>query len=93
MVLASGSIKSMVCAKLLTLLDAIPCFDPNLTILFNTNEFPCPNIEARSGDTLVIEVHNQLADEGLALHFHGLRMEGLLTPAPPTAAESLAVCL
>ncbi|KAG5793776.1 hypothetical protein H9Q69_007169 [Fusarium xylarioides] len=34
-----------------------------------------PLIEARSGDRLVIHVHNGLQDEGLSLHWHGLRMK------------------
>ncbi|KAF2084808.1 multicopper oxidase, partial [Saccharata proteae CBS 121410] len=37
--------------------------------------FPGPTIEARSGDTLVIELENAL-DEGLAIHWHGLHMRG-----------------
>ncbi|KAF5637889.1 L-ascorbate oxidase [Fusarium sp. NRRL 52700] len=39
------------------------------------NEFPGPLIEARSGDRLVIHVHNGLEDEGVSLHWHGLRMK------------------
>ncbi|KAF5720936.1 putative multicopper oxidase [Fusarium globosum] len=38
------------------------------------NEFPGPLIEARSGDRIVIHVHNGLQDEDLSLHWHGLRM-------------------
>ncbi|KIV83645.1 hypothetical protein PV11_05649 [Exophiala sideris] len=33
-------------------------------------------IEARSGDRLVVNVTNQLTGEGLAMHWHGLRMVG-----------------
>jgi FtsP/CotA-like multicopper oxidase with cupredoxin domain len=39
-------------------------------------EFPGPTIEARSGDRLVVRVRNQLHDDGLSLHWHGLRMKG-----------------
>ncbi|KAF5603210.1 L-ascorbate oxidase [Fusarium pseudocircinatum] len=39
------------------------------------DEFPGPLIEARSGDRLVIHVHNGLQDEGVSLHWHGLRMK------------------
>ncbi|KAF4947150.1 hypothetical protein FGADI_10606 [Fusarium gaditjirri] len=39
------------------------------------NEFPGPLIEARSGDRLVIHVHNGVQDEGVSLHWHGLRMK------------------
>lgn len=39
------------------------------------DEFPGPTIEARSGDTLVVEVVNNLQDsEGVSIHWHGLRM-------------------
>lgn len=36
--------------------------------------FPGPTIEARSGDEVVIEVRNQLEDEDVAIHWHGLRI-------------------
>ncbi|KAH8648436.1 iron transport multicopper oxidase fet3 [Xylariales sp. PMI_506] len=39
------------------------------------NQFPGPTIEARSGDTLEIEVLN-LSEEGISLHWHGLYMRG-----------------
>ncbi|KAK4945723.1 hypothetical protein LTR10_015071 [Elasticomyces elasticus] len=32
--------------------------------------------EARSGDRLIVNVTNHLTDEGLAMHWHGLRMAG-----------------
>ncbi|KFG83051.1 Multicopper oxidase family protein [Metarhizium anisopliae] len=38
--------------------------------------FPGPTIEARSGDSIIVHVHNGLADEGLSIHWHGLRMKG-----------------
>ena len=34
--------------------------------------FPGPTIEANWGDWIQVTVHNQLADEGTALHWHGL---------------------
>ena len=34
--------------------------------------FPGPTIEARSGDTLIISVTNELPEESIALHWHGL---------------------
>lgn len=38
-------------------------------------EFPGPNIEARSGDRVIVDIHNALdADEGVAVHWHGLAM-------------------
>lgn len=43
------------------------------------NQFPGPLIEARSGDTLVIQVENGLKDdEGLSIHWHGLHQRGFL---------------
>ncbi|KAF5987243.1 L-ascorbate oxidase [Fusarium coicis] len=39
------------------------------------NEFLGPLIEARSGDRLVIQVRNDLQDEGVSLHWHGLRIK------------------
>ncbi|KAF4638056.1 hypothetical protein G7Y89_g1 [Cudoniella acicularis] len=39
-------------------------------------QFPGPTLEARSGDTIIIEVQNEMQDEGVAIHWHGLRMEG-----------------
>ncbi|EED18309.1 laccase, putative [Talaromyces stipitatus ATCC 10500] len=41
--------------------------------------FPGPSIEARSGDTLQILVHNNLEDEQISLHWHGLNMRGANT--------------
>lgn len=38
--------------------------------------FPGPLIEARSGDEIVVEVHNDLENEGTAIHWHGLSMRG-----------------
>jgi FtsP/CotA-like multicopper oxidase with cupredoxin domain len=43
--------------------------------------FPGPTIEARSGDTLIIEVYNLLEREGLAFHWHGLHMRGKRNPS------------
>ena len=38
--------------------------------------FPGPTLEARSGDRIVVDVHNGLQDEGLAFHWHGLQLRG-----------------
>ncbi len=43
--------------------------------LLNDN-FPGETIEARSGDRIIVNVTNQLSNEGLAMHWHGLRMMG-----------------
>jgi FtsP/CotA-like multicopper oxidase with cupredoxin domain len=41
-------------------------------------EFPGPTIEARSGDTLIVQVENALEspDDGVSIHWHGLFMKG-----------------
>ncbi|KAH8802618.1 laccase iv [Xylogone sp. PMI_703] len=46
-----------------------------LVYLIN-DAFPGPTLEARPGDTIVIEVRNLLESEGVAFHFHGLHMRG-----------------
>ncbi|RFN44680.1 multicopper oxidase [Fusarium flagelliforme] len=38
-------------------------------------QFPGPLIEARSGDRIVVHVRNDLADEGVSLHWHGLLLK------------------
>ncbi|KAK4574545.1 hypothetical protein LTR86_001386 [Recurvomyces mirabilis] len=58
--------------------------------------FPGPTIEARSGDRIVVRVKNELVDEELSLHWHGLSMRGWndqdgavgITSSPITAGES-----
>jgi hypothetical protein len=41
------------------------------------DEFPGPTIKPRSGDTLVVEVVNNLQDdEGVSIHWRGLHMRG-----------------
>ncbi|KAJ9156673.1 Multicopper oxidase [Pleurostoma richardsiae] len=44
-------------------------------VLLINGQFPGPAIEARSGDTLEVEVYNSL-DVGVSLHWHGLYMRG-----------------
>lgn len=51
--------------------------------LIAVDEFPGPTIEARSGDTIVVEVVNKLQnDEGVSMHWHGLHMTGILEKKP-----------
>lgn len=41
------------------------------------DRFPGPVLEARSGDTLIINVKNRLTqDQGISIHWHGLHMKG-----------------
>ncbi|KAJ5625031.1 multicopper oxidase-domain-containing protein [Penicillium lagena] len=42
---------------------------------------PGPTIEARSGDTLVITVTNELQEESIALHWHGLHVANAMDGA------------
>lgn len=64
--------------------------------MITQGEFPGPLIEARSGDELVIEVHNGLQTEDTAIHWHGLEMRGTnemdgvtgLTQSPISPGES-----
>ncbi|KAL6355471.1 hypothetical protein LRP88_11062 [Fusarium phalaenopsidis] len=39
------------------------------------DQFPGPTIEARSGDRLVLHIHNDLETEGVSMHWHGLQMK------------------
>ncbi|KAJ5578572.1 multicopper oxidase-domain-containing protein [Penicillium hispanicum] len=43
--------------------------------------FPGPTIEARSGDTLMIEVNNALQEESITLHWHGLHVSNAMDGA------------
>jgi FtsP/CotA-like multicopper oxidase with cupredoxin domain len=48
-----------------------------IALLMIVDAFPGPTIEARSGDTVVVEVVNKLQDnEGVSIHWHGLHMIG-----------------
>jgi FtsP/CotA-like multicopper oxidase with cupredoxin domain len=41
------------------------------------DQFPGPVVEGRPGDTIVVDLKNELeGDEGVSLHFHGLHMRG-----------------
>ncbi|KAI5783572.1 Cupredoxin [Geopyxis carbonaria] len=39
-------------------------------------KWPIPTIEVNKGDTLVVNMHNQLGDQDTSLHFHGLFQNG-----------------
>jgi iron transport multicopper oxidase len=39
-------------------------------------QWPCPPIEATVGDTIVVNLYNNLGDESTGLHFHGLNQRG-----------------
>jgi hypothetical protein len=59
-------------------------------ILIMADEFPGPTIEARSGDTLEIEVFN-FAEEYISLHWHGLHMRGADTVMPCSTNSRLTL--
>lgn len=43
-----------------------------LPVILVNGQFPGPTIEANWGDTIEVTVSNDIEDEGLALHWHGL---------------------
>ena len=43
----------------------------NRSVILVNGQFPGPLIEANWGDTITVNVHNALADEGTSLHWHG----------------------
>lgn len=57
------------------------------------NQWPCPTIEATKGDTVVINLNNNLGNETTGIHFHGINqlnsaaMDGVSAftqcPVPP----------
>ncbi|CAG8005243.1 unnamed protein product [Penicillium salamii] len=51
--------------------------------------FPGPTIEARSGDTLIITVANDLPEDSIALHWHGLSVTSKYFPRTWNRARSL----
>lgn len=42
------------------------------------DQFPGPTVELRSGDELLVTIRNQLDNEGVAIHWHGLRVENAM---------------
>lgn len=53
--------------------------------------WPCPMIVARAGDTIVINLTNQLGNETTALHFHGIAQYGTPEMDGPVGATQCAV--
>lgn len=39
-------------------------------------QYPCPNIDVRRGDTVVVQVHNGLKNESTSIHWHGMHQRG-----------------
>lgn len=46
-------------------------------VILVNGAFPGPTIEANWGDTIQVTVHNNISDEGLALHWHGFLQHGI----------------
>ena len=46
-----------------------------LPVILVNGQFPGPTIEANWGDTIQVTVSNDIEDEGLALHWHGLQQK------------------
>ncbi|CAG8233852.1 unnamed protein product [Penicillium salamii] len=52
--------------------------------------FPGPTIEARSGDTLIITVANDLPEDSIALHWHGLSVTNDMDGAAGVSQSPIA---
>lgn len=48
----------------------------DLSAILINGAFPGPTIEANWGDTIQVTVHNEIEDEGVALHWHGFLQKG-----------------
>lgn len=59
------------------------CYE-KLVIAVN-GQFPGPTIKAQVGDTIYVDVTNQLETEGVSIHWHGIRQYG--TPWSDGAAD------
>lgn len=53
--------------------------------------WPCPLIEVTAGDTIVINLSNQLGNETTGLHFHGLTQYGTEDMDGPVGATQCSV--
>lgn len=53
--------------------------------------WPCPVVEANVGDTVVVNLQNNLGNETTGLHFHGIRQYGSPEMDGPVAATQCSV--
>ena len=44
-----------------------------VTIISINGQYPGPTIRAREGDTIVVELENQMPTENVVIHWHGIR--------------------
>ncbi|OLN92142.1 Iron transport multicopper oxidase FET3-like protein 1 [Colletotrichum chlorophyti] len=54
-------------------------------------QWPIPRIDANVGDTVLINVHNQLGNQSTSLHFHGLFMNNATHMDGPTQVSQCAI--
>lgn len=54
-------------------------------------EWPCPMVEANVGDTIIINLANNLGNETTGVHFHGIRQYGTPEMDGPVAATQCSV--
>ncbi|MCJ1474803.1 hypothetical protein MMC13_003463 [Lambiella insularis] len=54
-------------------------------------QWPCPTINANIGDTVVVNVNNQLINETTSIHFHGLRQQGTSSMDGPVGATQCPI--
>jgi iron transport multicopper oxidase len=53
--------------------------------------WPCPPIEATVGDTVVVQVYNNLGNQSTGLHFHGLNQHGTQVMDGPSGVTQCPV--
>lgn len=54
-------------------------------------QWPCPKMEANVGDTVIVEIYNNLGNESTGLHFHGIRQFGSPEMDGPVGATQCTV--
>ncbi|KAF3760530.1 hypothetical protein M406DRAFT_268538 [Cryphonectria parasitica EP155] len=54
-------------------------------------QWPCPIIQANQGDTIIVNIQNNLGNETTGLHFHGIRQYGTPEMDGPIAASQCSV--
>lgn len=54
-------------------------------------QWPCPLVEVNVGDTVMINLYNNLGNETTGLHFHGISQYGSPEMDGPVAATQCAV--
>jgi iron transport multicopper oxidase len=54
-------------------------------------QWPIPTISGNIGDTIIINVHNNLGSQSTSLHFHGLFMNGTTHMDGPSQVTQCAI--